>query len=179
MKFREYLIETTEISESIGSYLYLMDMPIGLTESHLQEGLNDFLGKIGLSAHKGKGLINYLADFTKGTGRLVLAAIKGDKDEVQKLISSVTKEEVLDFLLKLDQATLHLVTGPIHFIDAITGWHIGAAIKHSTQKSISVLKQIWEYLKNLKEKIPQIFSMKKQQKILQRISQIENSLPAV
>ena len=90
---------------------------------------------MGLHVKKGKGLIQYFAAFTKGAGAMILAMLKGDTDKVKAISKTVKKQDIIHFLLQLDQATLHLVTGPIHMIDAITGWHIGADLGALTKKS--------------------------------------------
>jgi len=128
MRFKEYLKETTETQVKILTLLYLAEND-SLVESYdienlsemqkelLTESIKSWLEKVGLSIEKGSGLIDYVTQFSIGVGKIILAAIKGDKDEVKKIAKKVTKEKVLDFLLKLDLITLHIVTEPIHIID--------------------------------------------------------------
>ena len=48
---------------------------------------------------------------------------------------------MLDFLLKLDMATLHVLTGPLHTIDAITGWHLWANVKDKADQGLKKAKE--------------------------------------
>jgi hypothetical protein len=182
--FREMLAEDAkqEMQEKVAIFLYLsendnMINESDLTETKLQESLNDWLKKVGLKAHKGEGLIDYIKDFTKGTGKLIMAAIKGDKDEVKNIADGITKEKFLDFLLKLDTATLHLVTGPIHFIDAITGWHIGADIGHAVKSTKNVLKSFYTALNDVKHAVCEVLNGRRQKKMLKVINQLEYNMP--
>ena len=58
-----------------------------------------------------------------------VAIINKDGEAAKNVLKGLKKEDVLDFLLNLDMATLHIVSGPIHTIDAITGWHLWANVK--------------------------------------------------
>lgn len=146
--------------------------------------LNKQLNKLGLKVHKTRGLIDIIKDFGIGFGQLLVAAVKGDKAKVKQIAKSVTKEDFLDFLLKLDMATLHVVTGPIHMIDAITGWDLwanvkqkaqaaGAAASQSAQAVVKTFKDAIEYMKN---KAKSIFDPKMASKLIKRIETIEKSL---
>jgi len=101
------------------------------------------LGKIGAHAHKGTGLIGYLMKAGKSVGKLMLATLKGDWETAKEIANTeVDKGELLDFLLKLDTATMHLVTGPIHSLDAITGWHIGAKLESAMKGKDAIIAKI-------------------------------------
>ena len=108
----------------------ILKMNVKDVAKNLDGLLGKGLGKAGLHRHKGKGLISYVMGATKGVGKMILAAIRGDTDTVKQLAQSVKKEDVIDFLLKLDTVTQHIIVGPIHTLDAITGWHIGANLEH-------------------------------------------------
>lgn len=127
LTYNEYL----DVQTSIADLIILMDESIDVFDSNglLTEGkIEDTLKKAGFKLHKSRGLIKYLTSAGSGVVKLMIAAIRGDKTGVQNIISSVKKEDVVDFLLKLDMATLHIVTGPIHFINAVTGWDLEANI---------------------------------------------------
>ncbi len=123
-------------------------------ENVLNEGVKDkvmgFLKKAKLSAKDlthhlgihigksgGRGLIQSLLASGMNISKVMIAAfqaVRGGDEEKAALKDAITKlkvkkEDLLDFLLRLDQATLHLVTGPLHMIDAIMGWHIWADVK--------------------------------------------------
>jgi hypothetical protein len=136
--------EQLKVNEAVTGFAAAMYLDGIVYESdELFEGaVSKFLEKLGLTVHKTKGLVDYVAGFTKGLGQIIIAAAKGDKERVKQIEHSVKKEDVIDFLLKLDMATLHLVSGPIHFIDAITGWDLWANVKSTAQKGKSVLDMI-------------------------------------
>lgn len=104
----------------------------------------DFLGKLeGLASKMGihasssrGGLIGILWRSGKVLAEFfwnILKAVAGDKDAKERAIelskTEVRKEDIIDFLLRVDGLTLHTLTGPIHFIDNLTGWHIWAAVE--------------------------------------------------
>jgi len=149
-KIDRLIVEYTLLS-SFDTTIYHLDAP-------LEEGvMQNLLHKAGLHAHKTSGLIDYLIKGGRGVGKLILAAMKKDKQGVKDILSSVDKTDVLDFLLKLDQATLHIVTGPIHFIDAVTGWHLWAEIKNKSSVAADAVKEFLAHLKRAKENLLKLF----------------------
>jgi len=183
MRFQEYLAESgpEKINEKLIGLLYILENESMINESEedLQEGIKEWLGAVGLKVHKGDGVIDYLKQFSQGAGKLILAAIKGDSEEVKKIANSLDKAKVIDFLLKLDMMSMHIVTGPIHFIDALTGWDLAANLKHAVKQVPNLLKDIWTSLNNIKMNISDVVQGKHQQKILQNVNRIAKSLPAV
>lgn len=125
-----------------GKLTDILNMDVKDVAKNLDGLLSKGLGKAGLHRHKGKGLISYVMSAGKGVGKLMLALIKGDVEKVKEIAKAVKKEDVIDFLLKLDQVTQHLVTGPIHTLDAITGWHIGANLEHAIKGKDGVIAKI-------------------------------------
>lgn len=86
-----------------------------------------------------------IIDIFKSGGKdmrsLIIHAIKafsGDENSkaVVKEIANkkVSMRQVLDFLFKLDDATLHIITGPLHTIAALTGWNIIEALTKMKNK---------------------------------------------
>lgn len=175
-------ISVEEIQESIMQMIALKEMT--LEEANdlfdgdvlVESKLHSMLSKAGLHLGKSKGLIQYVLGFGKGIGQLVVAAIRGDKEKIKSLMDSVTKEDVIDFLLKLDQATLHLVTGPIHLIDSITGWHLWAAVKSTAEKAGDVIVKIKQAIDTVKQGITKAFDTAKQKRALTHIQGIETEL---
>jgi hypothetical protein len=51
--------------------------------------------------------------------------------------------------LNIDNNTLHILTAPIHAIDALTGWHIWANVK-SDIMDLTVKVKIKEYIESIK-----------------------------
>jgi hypothetical protein len=186
--YREFLDERHEL-KTVGAQLsetelrlhtliYLSTLEDMITESeeYLAEGLNDYLGKIGLKVHKAKGLIDYAKDILVGTGKLFLLIIKGDTDAAKELLKTVKKEDVLDFLYKLDLATLHLFTGPIHFIDAVTGWDLTVKTKQAVKTSTDLIKDLVASLIKIKEHVSVALSGKKQKRAVASINALEASI---
>jgi hypothetical protein len=96
--------------------------------------------KAGLHIETKKGLLQYLSSASTGVAKLLYHAVnyyfnknEESKKKMIELSKSIKKEDVIDFLLKLDMLTLHLVSGPIHQLDALTGTHIWANIKSKTK----------------------------------------------
>ena len=81
-----------------------------------------------------------------------MKATTGDKvasEKVKEIANTqITKEEFIDFVLKLDILTLHLLTGPIHIIEALTGWHVGANI---SKKASDVVGRINRAINNIEK----------------------------
>ena len=183
--FKKYLKEqeTTQLLEqNIMLLVYTMELPkvsSGINEALLTEGsINDFLSKFGLKFHKeGPGLIDYIKDFVKGTGKIFVAALKGDKAEVKRIMQSVTKEQIIDFLLKLDTVTLHILTGPIHMVDAITGWDLWADIEKVSKKAGNLVQDIWKVIKELKDKIHKALDDARKKSVLGCLGKIEDMIP--
>ncbi len=159
-----YIDEATKLKTEIATLLFIVENESRLdemlleSEEKLEEALSDFLGKFGLKIHKGDGIIDYLMKFSKGAGKLLVSAIKGDKEQVKKIASSLDKGQVIDFLLKLDMATMHLVTGPIHFIDAVTGWDLSANLKKVAKEAGNVFDKIKTLFKDLKDTAKKVFT---------------------
>lgn len=125
-------------------------MPAALTKLFDATGnaINSTLKKLGLHAHKGnKSLLAALAQATKPVAKLFWLALKaqvgGQTPEMEEAIKAalkdVKKADWMELMLKLDTLSLHLITGPIHMIDALTGWHIGADLHHGKTASQVVL----------------------------------------
>lgn len=176
LNYKERKNFINQVEENLHLFLYVMENDYEHTEQELTEGVNDWLEKAGLKLHKGKGLVNYLADFTKGAGKLIMAAVKGNKQEVKKLSSSIDKAEVIDFLLKLDMATFHIVMGPIHFIDAVTGWDLKANLKQHVSKAKDYLAAFKEAIKKVKESITKIATGHKKQRLIQHVDFLDKSV---
>lgn len=168
-----YLSENDEmINES-----YDMDALTEAQETELTEAINDWLAKVGMKLHKGDGIIDYLKGFTKGAGALIIAAIKGNKDEVKKIAGTLEKAKVVDFLLKLDMATMHIVTGPIHAIDAITGWDLMANIQHAAKGAENMLKAFYDGIQKVKDSIKKVLGGDRQKKMLKVADNLAYNMP--
>lgn len=146
----------------------LLELSI-LIDDKMNEGISDEIAsaahKAGLHIGKSKGLFQIARDAGTHIGKAIYYAIKskgGDessKAKLKELLSKkVTKEELIDFFLRLDQVTLHAITGPIHAIDAVMGWHIAADLK---EKGKTVEKRIVDalaYLDAASKELPKSLS---------------------
>lgn len=178
MRLLNYLNENqTDINNIIEIAIFMEEY------NQLDEGISDFgkrikgfLGKAGLhTSHSGPGLVQMLAKAGKTMTQFFWYAMKastGDaeaKKKVKELANKeIKKEQLMDFLLKVDQVSLHMLTGPIHMIEAITGWHIGVYYK-VTQKATEKIKIAIQYLEDVSKSI----TGKIKQKIIQYINGIK------
>ena len=55
----------------------------------------------------------------------------------------------MDILMRLDLITLHAITGPIHIIDALTGWHIGVDTMARAKEVDVKAKKVLQHLTDL------------------------------
>lgn len=160
--FSEYkqLAELTAASVDIVTFINEMEQTDQITEAVLKDlpDINDVLGKIGLKVHKTRGLLSMLKSASKWVGRVLYYAVKasqGDEEARQLLKTTlknhVTKEELMDFLLKLDNATLHLLSIPLHTIAAITGWELEANLQQLTNYTKIAGQKIEDTIKFLED----------------------------
>jgi hypothetical protein len=106
---------------------------------------------------KEKGLIHYFKDLGVGGSQMMYHAFNAyynknneSKQRVKELSKSVKKEHVMDVLLKLDVLSLHLVTGPLHILEAVTGWNILHHIKNKVEPVEKRIKTALHALESLK-----------------------------
>jgi len=170
-----YMAENDEmINES-----YDMENLTEAQEEMIVEGIHDWLAKVGMKLHKGDGIIDYILQFSKGAGQLIMAAIQGDEKKVKGIAASFKKEKLLDFLLKLDMATLHVVTGPIHFIDAVTGWDLMANLKGAAETAKDKLKNFYDAMKKVKDSISTVLGGDRQKRMLKVADNLSYNMPDV
>lgn len=136
MKFKSYYDDRWQIENDIITLLevsMLLDEP-ELNENKIINTITSFMKKMGLSVHHREGLFHHLKRASKSVNKLIMLAFKNDKEGMKKHIQemSISKSDILDVLLKLDVLTLHVISYPLHIIDAVTGWEIMPAIKSST-----------------------------------------------
>ena len=155
MKFKQYIDESDTIS--------MIELAYFLDEYNINEaidvgkGLKTILTKVGLKAKKEKGLLQILSGVSKDIGLIFYYLFKYQmtSDEqyrvkIKETIKKVSKEDIVDVLLKLDILTLHVLTGPIHALNALTGWHISVnAMKNTAQDISQRAKKVLQHLKVL------------------------------
>jgi hypothetical protein len=182
------VVDVDIVTMNILSLVETMDRCNSLNESnaiYMAEGImksvKKYLGKIGLDVEKeSKGIFEYILSFGKGVGRMFVALLSGDIDTAKLLLKSIKKEEVVDFLYKLDLATLHLITGPLHLLHGLTGWDILPKIEKKIEKSTKgVMQMLFDAIKKAKLAISKVFSPKKQAKLFGHLRKIENQALAM
>lgn len=184
-KFNEFRDQEDAI-RAILEVAFIMDTPTDQLNEMFEADSDDLLTEaLDFSALKGlihttksKGLIGYLKSAGIGMSKLFIAAIKGDKEGIKKVMSSVKKGDVLDFLLKLDQATLHIITGPIHTLEAVTGWHIWAAVTKAQEISTAAIDKIKQAIQTISSNISQYVDSKRSAKVEKHLRAISKTLPA-
>lgn len=185
MGFQTFINESRELTEqesNIIALAYLLEEDLNtLNESDsemIAEGIQDKLSKAGLKLHKGKGIIDYVRSFMKGAGKVFLSLFKGDTKKAKEILKTVEKEDILDFLYKLDLGTLHLVTGPLHTIDAWTGWDLSVKMKSHMEKAGNIFDEIKTALTTVKTKITTAFDKAVSSKLIGKIGEIEQAVGA-
>ncbi len=162
MKFKNYLDEDQKNINRMIEIVILMDS-YDVNEGIVQDikgKLKSLLMKTGVHVKTGDGLIQQLSRATTNIGKFMYHAFMGyynndksHKDKVKELKDSVSRQDILDFLLRLDMVTLHAVTGPIHMIDALTGMHIWADVKKKAEPVKKVAHKAITSLEQLKDKL--------------------------
>jgi hypothetical protein len=145
LKEHIYITEQKEAIVSLLEFIVFMEDGESLILSEargetVKAGLTKVAGKLGISAHGRKNLLKLIASVGKNTGLALVYAVRshmgqeGAKEKLENILKTANiKSELTDLMLRLDTLTLHLLTGPLHIIDAITGWHLGADIQDKTK----------------------------------------------
>lgn len=144
LEIASFLEDYSEVSEGIGEW---------------SKKLKSILPKIGLHATKGQSsLVQIIGGASNIMAKLLwnalMTSITGNqiyKDKVKEIANTeISKADVIDFLLRLDTLTLHAITGPIHIIDAITGWHIGSNIASGVDDLVDRSKRAIDHLTHIR-----------------------------
>lgn len=154
----------------------------------LGKSVDSLMKKAGLHVKRGEGLIQQSLRGGKVLAKFMWYAIKaaqGDKEakvKVKEMANSeVKKEDVLSFLLNLDMATAHVFTGPIHFIDAVTGWHIWADVKEKAGQGFDKAKKALDNLVDVAKSTERAIASKLNRHVhgIARLLGLESSLKAL
>jgi len=183
MTFKTYLKENQQSlteQEITLAWAVMLDEDVS---NNLNEGaesvvtkISPHFKKVGLNIHKSTGLLDYVMKFLKGSGKLFYYLMKGDYDKAKDILRNVKKEDVLDFLFKLDLGTLHLFTGPIHMIDAWTGWDLHVNLQAQMKKAEALAKDFKDAIIIIKDTITNSFSKQPKNKLLKCVNKLENGL---
>lgn len=170
--------EIQEAEVKILSLIYLSEINVNiLRESDLNEGFTSWLKDVGLNLKQKPGVIDYAMNFTSGIGMILLAALKRDKAKVKAIAQAYSKEDFVDFLLSLDELTLGLLTAPLNFISALTGWELTDALKNASKTTKKALADIKTAINNIKSSAQKILDKPKQAVINTHLKNIETNMP--
>ena len=152
LKEHIYITEKKKDVASLLEFIVFMEDGESLVLSeargeNVKAGLGKVADKIGISVHGRKNLLKLISSVGKNTGLALVYAIRshmgqdGAKEKLENVLKTANiKSEITDLILRLDALTLHLLTGPIHVIDAITGWHIGADLHQKAKTANTHVK---------------------------------------
>lgn len=107
-----------------------------------------------------KGLLSYLKDIGLGGSQMIYHAFNAfynkdntSKERMKELKDGVKKEHIIDILVKLDVLTLHLISGPIHIMDAVTGWNVMHKLKFKIEPIDKKAKDAIHTLESLRDEL--------------------------
>ena len=130
----------------------------GLSRSQrILKRTEEVLSRIGLERKQEVGLIHYLKGAAVGVSEMFFAALMGDKEKIKEVMGRVTKGKMLDFFMKIDVLTLHLLSAPLHMLDAVTGWDLHASIRNAAmQGKKAVVSTFEDAIEFIEDKIEHI-----------------------
>ena len=80
----------------------------------------------------------------------VLGGNEESRKKVKELSQKkVSKEDFMNFLINLDMITFHAISGPIHIIDAITGWELHSKIISTHDKVKEIQASVSNHLDSI------------------------------
>ncbi len=116
--------------------------------------------KLNIPKQHGKGILQVLAKSGRALTDVVWLAMKsslGDKkakEELKALLKTeIKREDVKDFLLRLDTVTLSIVSTPVRVIDALTGWDLWGKIVKGKTTTIDTIKKAITELEGAADKL--------------------------
>jgi len=167
VKFNEG--DISETYSGLTDLIVALEILHGCHKIHINEGFMDSVGsmvsrikgftqntELGKNFEVEKGLLSYMKDAGIGGSQILYHAFnayyhkdEASKEKIKELAQGVKKEHIIDILMKLDVLTLHLITGPLHVIEAVTGWSIMGAIKSKVEPVEKQAKQAIHSLESL------------------------------
>jgi len=159
MRFKNYL-NNNDVERIIELSIFMEEFDnINEDISGLKNKIKKAFSAIGITAEKEEqGLIQILLKSGKTLSAFFWYALKAatGNDDAKKKVkqlanTEVKKEDLIDFLMKLDRVTLHLTSEPIHMIEALTGWKIQAAVHKAYADTKDVTKKIHQALFTLED----------------------------
>lgn len=135
--------------------------------------------KLGFASNNKKNLIGLLRSIGKTGALSILYAIQaqagneGAKEKLtQVLKKSNAKSEIIDFVIRADVLTLHLISTPIHMIDAIAGFDIADKIREKAVGGGERLKDAVELIQTSAKNLGNPSTTRKVKKSLNTIKKV-------
>ena len=136
--------------------------------------------KLGFASSGRKNLISLLSSISKNAALAVVYAIQaqagreGAREKLESVLkTSNIKAELVDLVIRADVLTLHLISGPIHIIDAITGFEIAEKIREKAEIGSEKLKDAVELIQRSSKKLP-VPKTRRLQKSIKTIKRVFN-----
>ena len=83
------------------------------------------------------------------------AGREGAREKLESVLkTSNIKSELIDLVIRADVLTLHMISGPIHIIDAITGFEIADKIREKAEIGSEKIKDAVELIQRSSKKLP-------------------------
>ena len=184
--FKDYHKVDTASQQDIQTVLeYLMILDAGEDDIILSENkLKDIKGtlstlakKMGISNASKKTLLGLLSTVGKKSALSLVYAIQasaGNEDAREKLKRIIKDRniysELTDLVVRLDVLTLHLISGPIHVIDALAGWDIAEKIR---ERALGVTNKLNSAIDTIASSAQKHLNADRSKRVQKKINQIK------
>jgi hypothetical protein len=187
--FKDYnkVDDTTSRQQDIQNVLeYLMILDAGeddilLSENKLEGIRSTFTSlakKMGISGESKKTLLGLLSTIGKKAALTLVYAIQASagSESAKEKLKEIVKDrqiysELSDLVIRLDVLTLHMISGPIHMIDALTGWDIADKIR---EQALGVTNKINTAIDTISSSAQKHLNTDKSKRVQKKINQIKN-----
>jgi hypothetical protein len=185
--FKDYHKVDTASKQDIQTVLeYLMILDAGEDDIILSENkIKDIKGtlstlakKMGISNASKKTLLGLLSTVGKKSALSLVYAIQasaGNEGAREKLKGIIKDREIYseltDLVVRLDVLTLHLISGPIHVIDAIAGWDIAEKIR---ERALGVTNKLNSAIDTISSSAQKHLNADRSKRVQKKINQIKN-----
>jgi len=203
MKLNQYMLTEEEYIQliTILEMQEILRKPELLDEGFiLEEGITDSFKKMmdtvykhsnTIKKHAHGGLISQIKNATTNGWKFLKAVVqfynkKITEDEFKAVWEELkpSQKEIMDFLINLDMVTLHLITGPLHLIGAITGIHLDHIVAERLKKSgietdseAGLITNIYNIAKQLKDRVTTILDGEAKEKAVAAVTNLAAALP--
>ena len=134
------VVDVKEDAITVLEFMMLMDSDEDVLSEERGETIKALFAKaskkLTFSSKGKKNLLALLGSIGKNGAMALLYAIQaqagkeGAKENLERVLkTSNVKAELLDFVIRADVLTLHLISTPIHMIDAIAGFDIADKVR--------------------------------------------------